>query len=75
MSGFGFEERKELVSLIEAKNAAHARMLQSWSRMYWLEFRRSQRRVVKKAVNRATEEWVCRITMEGEAAVKDNRTR
>ena len=71
-----FKESKdqELVPLIEAKNATHIRILQSGSRVHQLEFRRSQR-VVKKAVDRAREEWVHRIALEGEAAVKVGRTR
>ena len=37
-------------------------------------FRRHQR-IVKRAVNKAREEWIVRVAREGEAAVKDGKVR
>ena len=58
-----------IMPLIEAKNAARRRMLQSNTEASRREFR-SQQRKVKKAVDAAKEEWVCRVA---ESAEKDSR--
>lgn len=70
-----FEESLEtLMPLVEAKNRAHQRALQSNMTADRKEFRRHQR-LVKRAVDKAKEDWICRIAKEAEAAVKDGRTR
>ena len=70
-----FEENMEMLSpLIKAKNDAHLTLLHSSTSANRKEFRRHQR-VVKAAVDKAKEDWICRVAMEGEAAVKDGRTR
>ena len=70
-----FEESSEtLMPLVEAKNRAHQRVLQSNTIADRKEFRRHQR-LVKRAVDKAKEDWICRVVKEAEAAVKDGRTR
>ena len=70
-----FEESSELlVPLIKAKNKAHLNALRSNTVANRKEFRRHQRSV-KRAVDKAREEWICRVAREGEAAVKDGRAR
>ena len=54
------------------KNEAHARMLSSVAAKR--EFRRCQR-VVKRAVDKAKEEWIRKVATECEEVVKDGRTR
>ena len=36
---------------------------------------RRHHRLVKKAVDKAKEDWICRVAKEAEAATKDGRTR
>ena len=70
-----FEEcSKRLVPLIVAKNEAHLKALQSKAAADRKEFRKHQR-IVKKAVEKAKEDWICRVAKEAEAAVKDGRAR
>lgn len=70
-----FEESSEaLMPLIEAKNWAHQRALHSNTIADRKEFRRHQR-LVKRAVDKANEDWICGVAKEAEAAVKDGRTR
>ena len=70
-----FEENLDtLLPLIESKNQAHHRAIQSNSTADRKEFRRRQR-AVKQAVDKAREEWICRVAKEAENAVKDGRTR
>ena len=70
-----FEECSEcLVPLIVAKNEAHLKALQSNTAADRKEFRKHQR-IVKKAVEKAKEDWICRVAKEAEAAVKDGRAR
>ena len=70
-----FEESSELlVSLIRAKNRAHLDALRSNTVANRKKFRRHQRSV-KRAVDKAREEWICRVAREGEAAVKDGHAR
>ena len=70
-----FEESAEVLTpLIETKNEAHNRMLRTNSQAARKEFRQQQR-TVNRAVDKAKEEWIRRVAMEGEAAVKDGRTR
>ena len=70
-----FEESLEvLMPLIEAKNDAHKRMLATKSVKARKEFRQQQRKV-KRAVDQAREYWIRRVALEGEAAVKDGKTR
>jgi len=57
----------------QVKNEAHERMLATNSRVR-KEFRKQQWKV-KRAVDKAGEEWIERVAMEGEAAVKDGKTR
>ena len=60
--------------LIVAKNEAHLKALQSNTAADRKEFRKHQR-IVKKAVEKAKEDWICRVAKEAEAAVKDGRAR
>ena len=70
-----FEENfQTLVPLIECKNRAHRKVMQSNSTADQKKFRRCQR-AVKQAVDKAREEWICRVAKEAEAAVKDGHTR
>ena len=70
-----FEESAEvLASLIAAKNEAYAAYLRSNTQAKKKEFKRHQR-TVKKAIDKAKEEWVCRVATQGEEAAKDGRTR
>ena len=62
-----------LIPLIDAKNKAHIKGTQSNSPADKEEFRRQQR-IVKKAVERANEEWICRVAQDCEEGVKDGRT-
>ena len=70
-----FEESAELlIPLIERKNEAHSRALKTNSVAARKEFRHRQREV-KRAVDKAREQWNKRVAMEGEKAKKDGRTR
>lgn len=70
-----FEENvEELGVLIAVKNEAHARMLRTNSVAARKEFRRQQR-TVKRAVDKAKEEWIRKVARECETAAKDGRTR
>lgn len=68
------ESSDTLLPLVEAKNRAHQKVLQSNATADRKEFRRHQR-LVKRAVDKAKEDWICRVAKEAEAAVKDGRTR
>ena len=52
----------------------HHRMLRTNSRAVRKEFR-LQQRMVKREVDKIREEWIKRVAMEGETAMKDGRTR
>ena len=65
---------EELIPLIEAKNNAHTKALQSGLPADKKLFRRRQR-LVQKAVAEAKEKWICTLASDAEAAVKDSRTR
>ena len=68
-----FEENEgELDPLIAAKNEARVKMLGCNSVAARKEFRQQQR-IVKKAVDKAKEEWINRVSLECEAAVKDGK--
>ena len=70
-----FEENEgELEQLIEAKNKARVKMLRCNSVAARKEFRQQQR-IVKMAVDKAKEEWINRVSLECEAAVKDGKAR
>ena len=70
-----FEESAELLTpLIAAKNEAYAAYLRSNTQAKKKEFRRNQR-TVKKAIDKAKEEWVRRVATQGEEAAKDGRAR
>ena len=70
-----FEENSEtLLPLVEVKNRAHLRALRSNTAADRKEFRRQQR-IVKRAVDEAKEEWICRVAKEAETAAKDGCTR
>ena len=70
-----FEESSDtLLPLIEAKNRAHQKMLQCNATTDRKEFRKHQR-LVKRAVDKAKEDWICRVAKEAEVAVKDGRVR
>ena len=58
--------------LIVAKNEAHLKALHSNTAADQKEFRKHQR-IVKEAVEKAKEDWMCRVAKEAEAAVKDGR--
>ena len=60
--------------LIEVKNEAYSRMLRTNSAAAKREFRKRQW-MVKRAVDKAREDWIRRVAMEGEAAVKDGKTQ
>ena len=68
------ENAHAITPLIEAKNQAHRKMLQSNSIQSRREFRRHQRRV-KMAVHKAKDEWVRKVALEGAEASKDGKTR
>ena len=68
------ENAHVITPLIEAKNQAHRKMLQSNSIQSRKEFRRHQRRV-KMAVHEAKDEWVRKVALEGAEASKDGKTR
>ena len=51
--------------LIVAKNEAHLKALQSNAAADWKQFRKHQR-IVKKAVEKAKEDWICRVAKEAE---------
>lgn len=53
---------------------AHNRMLQSSSSMHCKEFGRHQGKL-KMAIDNAKEEWIRKVTLEGEKATKDGQTR
>ena len=63
------ESMDVVMPLIEAKNAARRRLLQSNTQANRRDFR-SHQRLVKKAVDAAKETWVCRIAQSAE---KDSR--
>ena len=63
-----------LQPLLDEKNAAHDRFLQVCSLSAKKEFRRCQRSV-KRAVDAAKEEWICRVAGDAEKAKKDGRQR
>ena len=67
------ENVEELKPLIERKNEAHKRLIATNSAEAKREFRQWQR-LVKRAGDRAREDWIRRVAKEGEAAVKDGRT-
>ena len=70
-----FEDSTEdLMPLIEAKNNAHTKALQSGQPADKKTFRRCQRRV-QKAVAEAKEKWICSLASDAENAVKDGRSR
>ena len=70
-----FEESTEvLVPLVKAKNDAYATYLRENNQARKTEFRRHQR-AVKRVVDKAKEEWVCRVATQREAATKDGQTR
>ena len=56
------ESSETLYSLIEAKNKAHKRMIQSNTTTNRKEFRKYQR-LVKEAVDTAKEEWIRRTAL------------
>ena len=60
--------------LVEARNRAQQRALQSNKTADPKEFRRQQR-LVKRAVDKAKEDWICRVDKEAEVAVKEGHTR
>ena len=60
--------------LIVAKNEVHLKGLQCNAAADWKEFRKHQR-IVKKAVEKTKEDWICRIAKEAEVAVKDGHAR
>jgi len=62
-----------LTPLINAKNVAHNRMLSSNSAGARRAFRQSQR-VVKKAVDKARENWILSVAMVAEETVNDGKT-
>ena len=64
------ESADTLLPLIEAKNRAHQKAIQTSTTTDRKEFRRHQR-LVKRAVDKAKEEWICRVAKGAEAAVKD----
>ena len=70
-----FEESSErLVPLIVAKNVTHLKVLQSNTATDWKDSRKYQR-TAKKAMEKAKEDWMCRVAREEEAAVNDGRAR
>ena len=81
---FGRERRKQpewftenndkLVPLIEEKNRAFETFLRSPSLATKRSFRQLQRKV-KRAVDEARESWIAKVAADGEAAVKDGKTR
>ena len=62
------------MSIIVAKNEAHLKALQSNATADREEFRKHQR-MLKKAVEKAKEDWICRVAKEVEVSVKDDRAR
>ena len=70
-----FEESMNILTpLIDNKDKAHRKAIQTNSAADKEEFRRQQR-LVKKAVDKAKEEWMCQVAQECEEAVKNGRTR
>ena len=63
-----------LEPLIESKNKAHNQMMKSDSVASRKEFRKHERKV-KVAVDKAKEEWVKKVAVEGEKVKKNGRTR
>jgi len=61
-----------LVPLIKAKNAAHNRMLNSNSAGARRAFRQPQQ-LVRKAVDKAKENWILSVAKEVEEAGKDGK--
>ena len=68
------ENAEVLVPLIEAKNVAYAGYLRDDTQAKKKVFRQHQR-AVKKAIDKAREEWICRVATLGEKATKDGQTR
>ena len=64
----------DLQPLLEQKNVAHRRFLQSGTPSSKKEFRHRQR-VVKQAVDAAKEAWICKVAGEAEAAEKDSQRK
>ena len=67
------ESSETLYPLIEAKNKAHKRMIQSNTTTNCKEFRKYQR-LVKEAVDTAKEEWIRRTALEVELTQKDGKS-
>ena len=68
------ESAPAITPLIEAKNRAYERLLQSNSPANRQEFRQQQRRV-KNAINNAKDEWIRKVALEGEGTNRDGKTR
>ena len=68
------EAADDLQPLLEDKNAAHRRFLQSGTPSSKKEFRHRQR-IVKQAVDAAKEAWICKVAGEAEAAEKDSQRK
>ena len=63
-----------LQPLLDEKNAAYDRFLQAKSQSNKKEFRRNQR-IVKRAVDTAKEDWICKVASDAEKAKKDSHQR
>ena len=63
-----------LQPLLDEKNAAYDRFLQAKSPSSKKEFRRHQR-IVKRAVDTAKEDWICKVASDAEKAKKDGHQR
>ena len=68
------ESSSTLTPVIEAKNKAYEKVLQTDHPTNRQEFRRQQR-LVKSTVDKAKEQWIMRISKEGELAARDGKTR
>ena len=68
------ESAHTIIPLLESKNRAHNKLLQYGSPAHRKEFRRHQRKV-KVAIDKAKEEWIQKVALEGENSTKDGRTR
>jgi len=66
------ESASTILPLIEAKNKAHENLLQSESVSHRQEFR-PQQRLIKSAVDNAKKNWIQRVALESEEAVRDGR--
>ena len=70
-----FQENIDTLSpLITAKNKSYDKFLRPNTRGKCKDFRRHQRKV-KRAVDAAKEEWICKTASEAEGAGKDGRTQ